>query len=1008
MNRPVLLTLAFVSMLALQTSAQYFGRNKVQYETFDFKVLQSDNLRVHYYPLEEEAARDATRMLERWNSRFSKLFERSLPDNQPIILYSNHADFQQTNAIENEISQSTGGVTEGLMNRVVVPLTGIYSEDNHVLGHELVHAYHYQILRSSEGGLYGAAEIPLWFIEGMSEYLSLGSEHALTAMWMRDAVLHGDTPSFMDVGSSYRYFPYRFGHSIWAYMTGQYGDRAVLTLFNGVLRHGWYAGYRRILGSTVDSVSTRYNRMIKDHFGPTLDGRSLPAETGHEIIGEGEMNLAPSISPDGSRIAFMSTRDIFSIDLFLADARSGKIIRKLVSSQGNDHFDALRFINSSGAWSPDGSKLAFVVFREGRNEIGIVNSSRGDMEMLIHLDSVSEITGLSWSPDGKYLAVAGSYGGVGDLFLYDFTNQSVRKLTRGRYAEIQPAWSHDGSSIAFVTDRGPETNIDSLQFGPMQIGIYDMSTGSIRLLSIAPWAKHINPQYSPDGKSLFMVADPDGVSDIYRYSFEDGQFYRVSKIATGISGLSELSPAMSLASSSGEMAFSVFNRGMYLIRGFVQSELEGTPFTADSTVYNRVVSLRPAPSPDVTMSVDKYLQNPVSGLPDTTEFSVNDYHPKLRLLYVGELFAGVAASRSGVGVGGGASFLFSDLLGDHIMGLSAQINGSLKDVGAQGLYVNRKHRLNWGLSLERVPYYSSGIQLRTEGESEIYTLIDKRIFENSVTGFLEYPLTTNRRFEFSAGFTRYSYDYYSEDIRVDSGRITDRNESTVNEPPSLNLFRGSMAYVGDFSFFGFTAPVSGRRYRFELEPTAGSLYYVSALADYRQYLFLNPVTLAARLMHYGRYLGDSQSDQISPLFLGYETFVRGYSAITYNLSGCSDDDNYSGCPEFNRLLGSRIGIMNLELRLPLLGTEQFGLINFPYLPTDLVAFFDGGVAWSAGDLPELKWDTHNTTDRIPVFSAGGGARINFFGLLVMQFYYAYPFQRPDFGWHWGFFLAPGW
>lgn len=1008
MKRSIWFTCLLVMLLWGVGHAQYFGRNKVQYETFDFKVLETDNLRIHYYPREEAAARDAARMLERWYARFRKIFDRSLPQDQPIILYASHADFQQTNAIGGLISQSTGGLTEGYMNRVVVPLTGVLSQDHHVLGHELVHAFHYEMIKSSEGGLARASELPLWFIEGMSEYLSLGSQSSLTAMWMRDAVLHGDIPSFVDVGSDYRYFPYRFGHAIWAYMGAQFGDRSAYTLFRGVLRHGWHPGFRRSLGVTTDSLSARWGRMMKDHFEPALEGRTLPGETGHEVVSQGQMNLAPSISPDGTRMAFLSTRDVFSIDLFLADARTGRVIRKLASSQGDEHFDALRFSNASGAWSPEGDRFAFVVFREGRNEVAIADASSGELDEPIRIEEVNEITGLAWSPDGQYLAVAGSYGGIGDLFLYDIEKGSTRKLTDDRFAELQPAWSPDGSTIAFVTDRGPSTNLDSLSFGPMKIGLYDMATDEISLVSAAPWAKHINPQFSPDGKSIFMVANPDGVSDVFKYNLENGEVSRITKIATGISGLSEFSPVLSVASETGEMVFSVFSRGEYTIRGLRGTEIDERSFTPDYEEYRQMVSLCPDPSPGITTVVDSYLGQSVSGLPDTTEFSVNAYSPKLKLMYVGQLYAGVAADRYGVGVGGGASFLFSDLLGDHMMGLAAQINGSLEDVGAQGLYMNKRGRLNWGLSLSRIPYFSSSLSVRSQDGSSVYTLVEERVFENRVSGFLDFPLSTNRRFEFGAGYTRQSYDYQGEEITVTEDGDIDSEPTSVDDPESMDLFQTSAAYVGDFSFFGFTSPVSGRRYRLEVESTFGTVNFVSAMMDYRHYLFRNPLTLAFRLFHYGRYLGDSESRRLTPLFLGYETWVRGYSAYSYDLGPCTGGNDYSECPEFDRLLGSRLGVMNVELRLPLLGTEQYGLINFPYLPADLVAFFDGGVAWTAGDYPELRWDRNSPTERVPVFSAGGAARVNLFGLLVMQFYYAYPFQRPGYGWDWGFVIAPGW
>src|SRR5690606_1308589 len=165
-------------------------------------------------------------------------------------------------------------------------------------------------------------------------------------------------------------------------------------------------------------------------------------------------------------------------------------------------------------------------------------------------------------------------------------------------------------------------------------------------------------------------------------------------------------------------------------------------------------------------------------------------------------------------------------------------------------------------------------------------------------------------------------------------------------------------------------------------------------------------------VHLGRYgadadgIADDNTRVLNDLYVGYETLVRGYASDSFEVNECTSTDT-DPCPEYGRLFGSRLAVANLELRIPLLGTGDFGLINFPYAPVELSPFFDAGLAWSSGESPTLEWAT-NTPERVPVFSAGVSARINLLGFMVMETYYAYPFQRPDQGWHWGFVISPGW
>src|SRR5262245_26464253 len=240
-------TLAFTVGLPSRADAQYFGRNKVQYDKFKFQVLTTEHFDIHYYPSEAEAAQKVARMAERWYARYSKLFGHTLNGRQPIILYASHPDFEQTNVIEGELGEGTGGVTEGAKRRVIMPMAASLADTDHVLGHELVHAFQYDILGPNVEGL------PLWFIEGMAEYFSLGGRDAQTAMWLRDAALDDRLPGVKQLDDP-RYFPYRFGHAFWAYIGGRYGDATIAKILQNLAPIADSGGMSRI--GTSDAIET--------------------------------------------------------------------------------------------------------------------------------------------------------------------------------------------------------------------------------------------------------------------------------------------------------------------------------------------------------------------------------------------------------------------------------------------------------------------------------------------------------------------------------------------------------------------------------------------------------------------------------------------------------------------------------------------------------------------------------------------------------------------------------
>lgn len=1003
-------------LLPLPLHAQYFGRNKVQYDKFDFRILPTEHFKIHFYPAESLATADAARMAERWYVRHRELLKHEFTDN-PLIFYADHPDFQQSNVIEGMINQGTGGVTEGLRERVIMPFTGNYADFDHVLGHELVHVFQYRIAEATNRGFANLSTIPLWLIEGMAEYLSLGRNDPNTAMWLRDAVRRNDLPTLTQLTRDPRYFPYRYGQAFWAFIGGTWGDEEVNNVFRSALAHGWERGLENALGMDSDSLSTLWHVQIRAAYANDMNGRVAPDGVGTAIAlagGRGEQNISPAVSPDGRYVAYFSSRGLFGIDLYLADATTGEVISQLTSVTTNPHFDALSFISSAGTWSPDGTRLAFVVFADGDNEINVMNVASRRVERRIRIDGVTAITDPAWSPDGAQLAFTGFKGGISDLYVHNLNTNATRQVTNDREAQFQPTWSPDGRTIAFVTDAGEETSFATMSFGPMRLALWDVGSSEVRLLQRFGGGKHINPQFSRDGSALYFVSDQDGVSDIYRLTLASGEVQRLTHVATGISGITSMSPAISVARNTGTVMFSVFDQQGYSIRSLSEDQLTGQPAVVATAP---VAGILPPASPSNSI-VSNNLADPDVGLPAASPVQTTPYNASLKLDFIGGPQIGVAFGGGyGTGLAGGIAFGFSDQLGNNILQTVVQAQGELKDLGGQALYLNRGQRWNWGAQAYHIPIagafatYSNTTFTLPNGQQVpgiIYVQEIQRVFYDNAQLVTQYPLSQTRRFEFTGGFQRVSFDRQVDSLYVVANQVVRQTRGDLPSGSGLNFGTGSAAYVGDYSFFGFTSPVAGGRYRFEAAPYFGSLTYTTALADFRRYLFANPVTLAFRGLHFGRYGSDAESDRLQPLFVGQPYLIRGYDPNSFDVSECqAAPGTTDDCPQFTRLGGSRIAVANVELRIPLFGTEQFGLIPLSFLPTEISPFFDMGYAWNKGDSFELRFD-RNTTDRVPVFSAGISARVNILGYAVGEFFWARPFQRPGKNWVFGFQLQPGW
>ena len=1000
--------------------AQYFGQNKVQYEAFDFEVLKTEHFDIYYYPEEQPGIEYAVLMAERWYARLSRLLNHDLSGRQPLILYASGPHFRQTNTLQGDLGEATGGVTEILKRRIVLPFAGPLPETDHVLGHELVHAFQFDI--TGEGGGIAMAGIPtvmrfpLWFVEGMAEYLSVGPRDANTAMWMRDAVKQG-LPSARKLADP-RYFPYRYGHSLWAYIAGRWGDDAVGRILKASRTSGSPAtAFARVLRISPDSAVAGWHRALEEAYSPLEDQTAVPADYGRPLmtpdISGGRLNISPALSPDGTQLVFLSERDLFSIDMYLADVETGKVIRRITKTAVNPHFESLQFINSAGAWDTDGTRFVFGSIVKGRPALTILDMESGKRVREIRVPEVGEIYSPTWSPDGRYIAFAGLVGGLSDLFIYDLEDDVLKRMTNDAFAELQPAWSPDGAKIAVVTDRFT-MGLSSLLFGNYSLGLLDPTTGAIEPVLAFNEGKHINPQWSPDGESLYFVSDQSGISNIYRVHLETHELFQVTNLYTGVTGITGLSPALSVAASSGEIAMSVYRQDVNAIHLVSDPEkLAGGPVLAP---FEGIDAAALPPADRLTDDVESLIANAFYGLPrDTATVTRDPYRTRFALDYIGQPSLAVGADSYGTYIAGGASLFWSDMLGNHNLATALQVQGSFKDIAALVGYTNLTRRVNWGVTVQQIPYlYAFGGAYFDPNAGWVEDIQLYRQTNRRAAVGAAYPLDRARRLEASTGFLNVTYDIERRLRFLNLG-----SDTTIKlpAPDAINLGQASLAYVYDKSLFGVASPLIGQRYRFEVGTNIGTIDFHEVLVDFRKYIMpLRPITIAARLMHIGRYGPDGESfERLQPMFIGYQGLVRGYEYGSFDFF--NECESETECTSFTNLFGSKVLVGNIELRFPPLGLLGIGSGLFGFLPIEMVFFGDAGLAWYNSD-PDpaiaLRYSSQVLDDRAfflggdrkPFYSIGTGLRMNVFGIMIIEADYVYPFNRERGG-HFQFSFVPG-
>ncbi|MEP6780174.1 MAG: hypothetical protein ABJC26_09815, partial [Gemmatimonadaceae bacterium] len=371
-----------------------------------------------------------------------------------------------------------------------------------------------------------------------------------------------------------KYFPYRYGLSLWQYIGARWGDEVIAEIMNAVPSLGIERSFRRELGMSLNDLSVEWKQAMQTKYLPlvaTLDRPRTFAEpllTQHRSGGNvTNLFVAPALSPDGKNIAFIAYGSLFRgevfPDLYLADAETGKREARLVKSTTSADFEQLRFIYSQSSFSPDGKTLAFTSQRSGHDILNLLNVQSRKVFKRIDYD-IDQLLSPSWSPDGATIVFAGLRNGTSDLYLVSADGSNLRQLTKDRYAAAQPQWSPDGKTIAFVSDRGPDTDFEILKIGKWKITLYDVATGA---MTVVPGqdGMNLNPQWAPDGKTIAYVSDRTGIANLFLYDLGNKEHYQLTNVIGAITAISEYSPVITWARGADVLAFVYYEKGDHTV-----------------------------------------------------------------------------------------------------------------------------------------------------------------------------------------------------------------------------------------------------------------------------------------------------------------------------------------------------------------------------------------------------------------------------------------------------------
>ena len=958
-----LAVLALALALAAPAAAQfhhYFGRNKVQYEDFDWHVLHTDHFDIFYYPEMQALAEHGAHFAEEAYEELENRFNLSLNHRVPLIFYSSNLHFKQTNVTPGFIPDGVGGFFEFMKGRVVIPANGDLHRFRRVIRHELVHVYTYtklaRVLRDHRRPF--QVFPPLWFTEGLAEYWS-GEPDFQHEMILRDAVASNYFVPLENLDRIFGTFQmYKQGEALCRFIAERYGEEKLLLLIENFWRDTDFRKVmEHVLREDFRALSDAWTGWVRAQYLPKMEAMTPPSLVAEAVAARG-VSGKPAFyrHPDGRReVAFVGNRDGYT-NLYAVEVdEDGAPLaepRVLVRGERGARFEAFHFFESRMDVSADG-RLAFVT-KSGENDVlHVYDLAADEMGETYRFDDLVAVYSPSWNPDGTALAFTGiARSGFADLYTYDLGAGLLRKLTNDAYDDRDPAWSPDGRHLAFSSDRTELGEDDAYNLFTLEL-----ESGRIDYVTFGPH-KDLSPAWSPDGGHLVFTSarrEADG-----RFSGQDLWVADLARrpgdpveVALADAGGADVAlaepPARSLLrltdfpgaafdpvwTDDGELLFWAFEDARFTIRRV----------SADSLMR----------APRQTAAVG--LAARAGAAPwrfDRLEVTDEERRQPYRKRYALDVAQGGVSTNPVWGTTGGAVLAFSDLLGDDqilVQAYSTQVPGRsfVDGLNAAVTRIHRGRRANFGYGL----YRFSGERFdRTDPDvAGEYP----RLFEQMVgaVGLVSYPVSKFQRVDLSTSFNYNRKEVFLHEL--------DREAFLLSNALSL---------THDNALYHYNGPIDGWKARLTAAYTTdirfSNVSYYTLSADVRHYLRLLPgVTLAS--------WGLAQTN-------------RGREARLFLLGGSWD---LRGFP-FLDVRGTNLWFTSHELRFPILVRPSafvpllapFGIVNLHG-----AAFFDAAHVWN-DDYDEHEPQFFAGTD---LGSLGLGLRMNLFGGFVLRYDVGYRF-----------------
>lgn len=433
-----------------------FGKNRVQYDDFEWKYYRFDKYETYFYTGGKDLAIYASKSAKQHIDELERYLDFYLDDKIQYLVFNKYTHYKQSNiGVIDEVT-NLGGVNRVVGSKVMIYFTGdhlqfekdIRSGTAEVLLNNLMYGGDWRnVVRNS-----ALMEMPEWFMKGLNSHLTEGWTPEVNS-YVRDGFAHRKYEKISRLEGEDAMYA---GHSVWNYVAKIYGEEVIPNIiYMTKLNRNVEGGFLFVLGVSLKSLLEDWAAYYEDLYGPANQERMRPQETVLVDRKTKRKRVYTQLRTDrtGNLMAYVTNRQ-GKAKLFLYDREREK--KKKIYKQGQRLDRLADYAYPKVAWHPSGQILAYVAEKRGQVLLHFydVRYKKTTTKKIFRMEQVLDF---SYAPDGKQLVFSGIYNGQSDIYIYNIPANTQQNITNDAYDDLTPRFVNRGKEIVFASNRKSDT-----------------------------------------------------------------------------------------------------------------------------------------------------------------------------------------------------------------------------------------------------------------------------------------------------------------------------------------------------------------------------------------------------------------------------------------------------------------------------------------------------------------------------------------------------------------------